>query len=118
MCQLIDKEGLSIDVSTGESFLLFLKAAMTFKSLFHGNNKSLEEIKYGIKNKVGCFIVDNFEELNNLDKIAGKFGVKQEIMIRVTPGFMHLLMSIFRLVKKNLNLDLISQVELRWRQLN
>jgi diaminopimelate decarboxylase len=87
MCQLIDKEGLSIDVSTGGELFIVLKSGYDpSKVYFHGNNKSLEEIKYGIKNKVGCFIVDNFEELNNLDKIAGKFGVKQEIMIRVTPG--------------------------------
>lgn len=87
MCQLVKKEGLSIDVSTGGELYIALKSGFdSDKIFFHGNNKSEEEIQLGIKSKVGCFIVDNFEELENLQRIAHENNVVQNIMLRITPG--------------------------------
>lgn len=87
MCQLARQEGLSIDVSTGGELFIALESGFEAEKIyFHGNNKSKEEIEYGVKSKVGCFVVDNFEELNYLDEIARKYGVKQNILLRITPG--------------------------------
>lgn len=87
MCQLARREGLSIDVSTGGELFIALESGFEPQKIyFHGNNKSADEIEYGVKSRVGCFIVDNFEELNNLDRIAQKYEVKQNIMLRITPG--------------------------------
>ncbi|MDD3519623.1 MAG: diaminopimelate decarboxylase [Actinomycetota bacterium] len=87
MCQLINSEGLSIDVSTGGELFIALKSGFKpSKIYFHGNNKSEKEIEFGVAEKVGCFIVDNFEEIDILDKIAAQKGVIQKIMIRITPG--------------------------------
>jgi len=87
MCQLAQREGLSIDVSTGGELFIALESGFEpQKIFFHGNNKSEDEIEYGVKSRVGCFIVDNFEELNNLDRIAQKYHLKQNIMLRITPG--------------------------------
>ena len=36
--------------------------------LFHGNNKTIDEIKMGVDLGVGVFVVDNFYELDILDK--------------------------------------------------
>ena len=35
---------------------------------------------------VGCFVVDNAEELFAIDEIAARYGKKQKIMLRITPG--------------------------------
>ncbi|MCL6087693.1 MAG: diaminopimelate decarboxylase [Actinobacteria bacterium] len=87
MCQLVKKEGLSIDVSTGGELFIALESGFDPEKIyFHGNNKSEGEIQYGIKNKVGCFIVDNFEELENLQKTAKEYGIIQNILLRITPG--------------------------------
>jgi len=87
MCQLVREEGLSIDVSTGGELFIALESGFEAEKIyFHGNNKSREEIELGVKNKVGCFIVDNFEELNYLDTVARKYAIRQTIMIRITPG--------------------------------
>jgi len=87
MCRLVKKEGLSIDVSTGGELFIALESGFEPEKIyFHGNNKSEEEIEYGIKSKVGCFIVDNFEELNMLDTAAARNQRVQDILLRITPG--------------------------------
>ena len=53
---------------------------------FHGNNKTKDEITFALSHGVGRIIVDNFEELERLDKIAGKLHKKANIMFRVKPG--------------------------------
>ena len=56
------------------------------KIYFHGNNKSVEELEFAVKNKIGKIVVDNFYELNKLNEIAQAQGVLQDILIRVSPG--------------------------------
>jgi diaminopimelate decarboxylase len=87
MCQTIRKEGLSIDVSTGGELFIALKSGFDpEKIFFHGNNKSADEIKFGLDYKVGTFIVDNFNELETLNRLAGQRNIRQKIMLRITPG--------------------------------
>jgi diaminopimelate decarboxylase len=87
MCRLVKKEGLSIDVSTGGELFIALESGFEPEKIyFHGNNKSEDEIEYGIKSSVGCFIVDNFEELNLLNEAACRNQRVQDILLRVTPG--------------------------------
>jgi diaminopimelate decarboxylase len=87
MCQTVRKEGLSIDVSTGGELFIALKSGFEPEKIyFHGNNKSADEIKFGLDYKVGTFIVDNFNELEILDRLAGERNIRQKIFLRITPG--------------------------------
>jgi len=87
MCQLVKQEGLSIDVSTGGELYFVLKSGFApDKIYFHGNNKSVDEIAFGLDYRVGIFIVDNFTELEILSSLARQKSVMQKIMIRITPG--------------------------------
>ncbi len=87
MCQLIDKEGLGIDVSTGGELFVALNSGFPAEKIyFHGNNKSYEEIKYGLESKVGHFMVDNFMELQTLGGLCEKNKMRQKIMLRINPG--------------------------------
>ena len=56
------------------------------KIYFHGNNKTHDEIELAVKCGVSHIIVDNEYELEEVDKIAGDFGVVQKIMFRIKPG--------------------------------
>jgi diaminopimelate decarboxylase len=87
MAILINKERLGLDVvSEGElSIAKSVKFPMK-KIYFHGNNKSLQELEFGLKWKVGRFVVDNFYELEMLGKKAKEKGVIQDILLRITPG--------------------------------
>jgi diaminopimelate decarboxylase len=87
MCQLAKSEGLSIDVSTGGELYIVLKSGFSAdKIFFHGNNKSETEMKFGLENKVNIYVVDNFMELEKLDELSGRKGIKQKIMLRIAPG--------------------------------
>jgi len=87
MCQLVNSEGFSIDVSTGGELYIVLKSGFSAdKIFFHGNNKSESEMQFGLENKVNIYIVDNFTELDKLDELCGRMGTKQKIMLRIAPG--------------------------------
>ena len=85
--RIMAEEGIDIDVvSPGEIYTAASAGFPMENSFFHGNNKTDGDIRFAIENKVGCFVVDNEDELFALDRIAGDMGVKQNILLRVTPG--------------------------------
>lgn len=87
MVQLADEEGLSLDVvSGGELFTALAAGFPADKIHFHGNNKSLEELDMAIEKEVGCFVVDNFYELELLDELCRSREKVVNILLRVTPG--------------------------------
>ena len=84
---LIDSEGMSADlVSPGEIYTAAAAGFPPEKMYFHGNNKTDEDIRFALEHKVGWFIVDNYNELDALDRIAGEMGVTQNVLLRITPG--------------------------------
>ena len=85
--RIINSEGLGADVvSGGELYTALSVGFPSEKIYFHGNNKTEAEIIYALESKIGGFVVDNFEELKLLDTLAGKMGVTQRILLRVSPG--------------------------------
>lgn len=85
--RIMAEEGIDIDVvSPGEIYTAAAAGFPMENSFFHGNNKTDEDIRFAIENKVGCFVVDGEDELSALDLIAGDLGVKQNILLRITPG--------------------------------
>ena len=87
MIQLVEEEGLSLDVVSGGELYTALAAGFPPERIhFHGNNKSLEEIEMAVKAKIGCFVVDNFYELQLLESAAKKYDQIVSVLIRTTPG--------------------------------
>ena len=87
MCKLINEEGLYLDVVSGGELYTAYKANFPMEKIyFHGNNKTFEEIEFGIKLGVGRFIVDNIEEIIKINEIAESYDKKQDIYLRLTPG--------------------------------
>ena len=85
--RIMAEEGIDIDVvSPGEIYTAVKAGFPMGNSFFHGNNKSDEDIRFAIENKVGCFVVDGEDELFALDSIAGEMGIKQNVLLRITPG--------------------------------
>lgn len=79
--------GTSVDlVSPGELFTAQSAGFPMERAFFHGNNKTDADIVMAIDAGVGCFVCDSREELIALDRIAGERGVRQKILLRVTPG--------------------------------
>ncbi len=87
MCQLINEEGLYLDVVSGGELYTAYKANFPMeKILFHGNNKTVEEVQMGIELGVGRFVVDNYYELDLLERICEEKNTKQAVYFRITPG--------------------------------
>lgn len=87
MVQLAKEEGLSLDVVSGGELYTALCAEFPAEKIhFHGNNKSVEEINMALDAQIGCFVVDNFYELDLLAEICAQRNMKANILIRVTPG--------------------------------
>jgi diaminopimelate decarboxylase len=85
MCQIVNEEGLFLDVVSGGELYTAHKANFPMeKILFHGNNKTLDELKLAIDLSVGRIVVDNLTELEHL--IAIKHNQTINILLRVNPG--------------------------------
>ena len=86
MSNLIASEGLGLDaVSEGELLTAIKGGVPNEKIVFHGNNKSDQEIEFAFNNNIKV-IVDNDYDLERLDEISNSFNRDLEIMIRFTPG--------------------------------
>jgi diaminopimelate decarboxylase len=87
MCELVAQEGLSLDVATGGELAAARSAAFPAAHIyFHGNNKTEDEIRLGLDYGIGCFVVDSFDEIGRLERAAAARGLRQPVLVRVTPG--------------------------------
>ncbi len=81
------QEGLWIDVaSAGELYTALRADFPPERIVFHGNNKSREELDMAVVAGIGRVIVDNEGELELLDEVAAARNTKQPIMLRLTPA--------------------------------
>ncbi len=84
---IIQSEGFGADVvSPGEIFTALAGGFDPANLYYHGTAKTDWDIRYAIDNHVGWFIVDNYNELEALDRIAGEKGIIQDILLRITVG--------------------------------
>jgi diaminopimelate decarboxylase len=85
--QLVDEEGLLVDVASGGELHTALVAGVDpAKVIFHGNNKSVEELERAVEVGVGRIVVDSFDELERLEDVAAARQATVPIWLRVTPG--------------------------------
>lgn len=87
MARIIKREGLGIDVVSGGELYTIMQVDFPMeKVIFHGNNKSIDEIEMAIENNVGRIVVDHIEEIKLIEKIARKHNKKVSILFRIIPG--------------------------------
>jgi diaminopimelate decarboxylase len=80
------EEGLHLDVAGGGEILTALKAgADPSRLVLHGNAKSDEELELAVKHGVGLVVVDNFDDIDRLERIVPT-GRQQPCLVRVIPG--------------------------------
>jgi diaminopimelate decarboxylase len=80
-------EGLRLDVCTGGELAVALRARFDAARIaFHGNNKSFAELTTAVEAGVGRIIVDSFDEIERLTKLAIGRPHKPKVLVRVTVG--------------------------------
>ncbi|HVQ19137.1 MAG TPA: diaminopimelate decarboxylase, partial [Actinomycetes bacterium] len=83
----IAEEGLSLDVATAGELAVAERAKFpSERVLFHGNNKSTEELKRAVDLGVGRIVIDSDVEIDRLVSVATARGVRQRVLVRVTVG--------------------------------
>ncbi len=99
MAKLAVEEGLGLDVATkGELDICLAAGAPPDRLVFHGNNKSTEELRRAIDVGVHRIVVDSFDELDRLDAIGADRASTAaststapntdppKVLLRITPG--------------------------------
>ncbi|EIV95803.1 diaminopimelate decarboxylase [Frankia sp. QA3] len=83
----VAEEGLNLDVCTGGELAVARSVGFPAQRLlFHGNNKSVAELRAAVAYGVGRIVVDSFAEIDRLAAVAAEAGVRQRVLVRVTPG--------------------------------
>ena len=85
--QLLAEEGLACDVASGGELFLALRGGFDpARIYFHGNAKSVSEIRDALEAGVGHIVIDSLHELDRLERVSAELGRRQEVLIRITPG--------------------------------
>jgi diaminopimelate decarboxylase len=83
----VTEEGLGIDVCTGGELAVVQRAGIDPDRVgFHGNNKSVAELRQALTGGVGRVIVDSFAEIARLGALADELGLRPRVLVRATTG--------------------------------
>jgi diaminopimelate decarboxylase len=85
--RLLAEEGLACDVASGGELFLALRGGFDpARIYFHGNAKSVAELREAVEAGVGHIVIDSLHDLDRLENVAASLGREQEVLIRITPG--------------------------------
>lgn len=85
ICAIIASEGFGLDAVSEGELLTALKGGVEGKDIvFHGNNKSHDELNFAYKNNV-TIVLDNYHDIELLKNIASEKN-PAKLMLRFTPG--------------------------------
>jgi len=83
LCQVIESLGLGLDVCTGGELATALAADFPpERIIFHGNNKSFEELEAAEAAGVGRIVIDSLDEIERVARAK----LRTRVLVRVTPG--------------------------------
>lgn len=87
MARLVNEEGLHLDVASGGELHTALTAGFPADRLiFHGNNKSTDELRLALQSGVGRVVIDSFDEIDRVEALVDEGVAPPAVLIRVTPG--------------------------------
>ncbi|MCA1840303.1 MAG: diaminopimelate decarboxylase [Actinomycetota bacterium] len=87
LCKIVEQEGLNLDVASGGELHVALMAGFPPERLIlHGNNKEDADILRAVEAGVGKIAIDNIEEIERVAAAANDSGIRQKVLLRVTPG--------------------------------
>jgi len=82
--RVLAEEGLGVDVAGGGELVMALAAGVDpSKIVMHGNAKTDDEIEMAVNAGVGTIVIDNFDDIDRLEKIVKG---EQAVLVRIIPG--------------------------------
>ena len=86
IAELIKQQGMGLDVvSSGEMLVAQLAKFPMGRITFHGNNKSEDELRLALESGVGRIVLDNWNEIERLTRIAHEMHMKPLVSLRIAP---------------------------------
>jgi len=87
MAKLVHEEGMAIDVSTGGELYVALTAGVPADRLvFHGNNKSYDELEMALEAGIGRIVIDSWDEIRRIEALVEGGANAPAVLLRVNPG--------------------------------
>lgn len=85
--EIMREEDMGVDVvSSGELYTAVRAGFPMENAYFHGNSKTDADIRHAMENGIGCFVCDNADELDAIDAEAAHRGIRQKVLLRLSPG--------------------------------
>ena len=85
--EIMAQEHMGVDVvSSGELFTAVRAGFPMENAYFHGNSKTDRDIRFAMENGIGHFVCDNADELDAIDAEAARRGIRQKVILRLSPG--------------------------------
>lgn len=85
--EIMHEEEMGVDVVSAGELYTALRAGFPMENAyFHGNSKTDTDIRFAMENGIGYFVCDNADELDAIDTEAARRGIRQKILLRLTPG--------------------------------
>jgi diaminopimelate decarboxylase len=83
----VAEEDLSLDVCSAGELTVALRAGFDPARIgFHGNNKTVAELRAAVTARVGRIVLDSFHEVDRLVDLTEELGLPAQVMVRVTAG--------------------------------
>ncbi len=87
MARLAHEEGLLLDVATGgEIHISQASGVPADRLVFHGNNKSPNELRTALDIGVGRIVIDSMVEMDRIEMLVAAGAPAPTVLIRVNPG--------------------------------
>ena len=87
IAKLVHEEGMGLDVATiGEAYIALQSGVPASDLTLHGNNKSMEELRYAVDNGIGKVVIDSFDEIDKIEHLYATTRKPIKALVRVTPG--------------------------------
>src|SRR5918998_4775885 len=87
LMRILVEEGVGLDVVSGGEIYAGLRAGVDpSQIIFHGNNKSRDELEEAVAAGVGLVAIDNDLEIALLESVARDSGRSIEVVLRLNPG--------------------------------
>ena len=85
--EIMGEENMGVDVVSSGELYTAVKAGFPMENAyFHGNSKTDSDIRFAMENGIGYFVCDSMDELTAINAEAGRRGLKQKVLLRLTPG--------------------------------
>lgn len=87
LAAIVAQEGMDLDVVSGGELAIAASVGFPPERIhFHGNNKSEQELVEALDYGIGRVVIDNFHELHLVSGLAGARGIRQKVLLRLSPG--------------------------------